>query len=1208
MKIPRRNRPDRKQSLVPSLSWMLIVITSLLSPLGLHAQTTASLTGTVFDSSGAIIPNAHVTLTEESSQDRRELESNASGFFNFAGIKPGIYTVAVSATGFQKLVQKGIVVNPGDTRNLSTLTLSVGTSTEQVTVESAVGEIAPVDSGERSALLSTKDIQRLTIQSRNLSELLKILPGVTTTANGVGNGPGFNFNDASSSGSAIGVGLSTNGAPYRGGTAYLLDGASIIDPGCACWSIATVNPDMTQEVKVQTSNFGADAPQGPIVVNAISRSGTSSFHGQAYLYVRNGVFNSNTWQNNNASVKRPEDAYYYPGGSIGGPVLIPGTNFNKNRKLLFWAGYEYFWQNLGSSAPLQSYVPTAAMRAGNFSPMDADNAKLCGASGGINASRTDFCNNLAGTVAPNGTTITGPQIPSAYLDPGALSLLKLFPQPNLDPTTNASGYNYYSATSAQHNGYIYRIRGDYNISDRDKVYVSFQHGHDVGTSFAHIWYTPSYSVAYPGGNLLSPVNSNVLSGSWIHIFNSSMTNEVRVSVGRLTNPFAPTNPNALAISALGYPYGTIYSNASKMVPSINSPGARTIPDISQPDIFQQNGTYNSIKSSPSVTDDFSFLYKNHSFKIGGYWARAGNKQGTYGFPNGSLSYASGLKTDAVSGRTIGSVNPLANFLMGVTSGFSQANINPVTDMYYTTAAGYVQDNWKITHRLMLNLGLRLDHVGRWQDRSGVGLAVWRPEKYASEIGSKLYPGVSWHALDSTLPNGGSPVQAIFLEPRLGFAYDLHGNGKTVVRGGWAIYRWNDQFNDYAGPLGTSQGIKSYNSPSGQAITLAEISALGQNGSNLGSASSSVYATSPTDDQVGNTYAYNLTISQQTPFNSLLEIAYVGNNSTDLLMGGQSGSSGIGGAKFVNQNKIPLGGLFKPDPVTGAPAPMDPENVANIVDYYPYRAGYGANAVSVGTHVGYSNYNGVQLSWLKRSGRLSYNLNYTYSKALGIVNSTVDAFTVHGNYGVLNIDRPHVVNTSYAFDLGSPIHGNKLAEGAVNGWTVSGTTTWQAGGNLQANASQNLGLTINNTVLNHTIGSSTYFGTPVQSVLPILTCNPTSGLKQNQKLNMDCFSAPSVGTQGLRQAPYLSGASFFNTDIGIYKTFHLNERNTLQFRAQGFNWLNHPLPGFSSSDPITIKLQTANNSTFTSQVSNANRGFTDTKFGQRVLQFALKYNF
>ncbi len=121
------------------------------------------------------------------------------------------------------------------------------------------------------------------------------------------------------------------------------------------------------------------------------------------------------------------------------------------------------------------------------------------------------------------------------------------------------------------------------------------------------------------------------------------------------------------------------------------------------------------------------------------------------------------------------------------------------------------------------------------------------------------------------------------------------------------------------------------------------------------------------------------------------------------MGGQSAGTGIGGANFVNQNKIPLGGLFKPDPVTGAPAPTNPEN--NPADYYPYYKGYGSNAISVNTHVGYSNYNGVQLSWLKQTGHLSFNVNYTYSKSLGIINSTIDAFNVAPNYGVLNIDRP-----------------------------------------------------------------------------------------------------------------------------------------------------------------------------------------------------------
>ncbi len=653
----------------------------------------------------------------------------------------------------------------------------------------------------------------------------------------------------------------------------------------------------------------------------------------------------------------------------------------------------------------------------------------------------------------------------------------------------------------------------------------------------------------------------------------------------------------------------MYSAASLVAPSINSPGPRTLPDISQPDLFQQGGTFNSNKKSPSVSDDFTFTYRSHTFKAGGYWSQAGNKQGTYGYTNGSLSFASGAKTDQITGKTIGTVNPLANFLLGISSGFSQNNTNPVDDMHYTTAAGYLLDNWKVRPRLTFNLGLRLEHLGRWQDASGTGLAVWQPQKYLADVGAnKVYPGVSWHALDKSIPNGGSPVQTVFVQPRLGLAYDVRGTGATVVRGGWAAYRWNDQYNDYAGPLGTALGIKTFNSNGGQAITLSEISALGANAANLGSLPSSVYATDQNDNKVGVTYAYNFTVSQRLPQGMLFEAAYVGNRTQNILAGGQSNGSGVAGANFVNQNKIPVGGLFKANPVTGAPAPVDPENVQNIADYYPFYQGYGTNAISVNSHVGYANYNGAQFSLVKQSGRISYNVNYTYSKALGTIGSTLDAFNIANDYGVLNIDRPHVINTSYAFDLGSPLHGNRVLNGTVNGWTLTGTTTWQAGGNLQANTSQNLGLTIQNTTLGHTIGSSTYYGTPFNSVLPILTCNPTSGLKPYQHVNLDCFTAPQIGQIGIRQAPYLSTPAFFDSDLGIYKSFHVTESQSVELRGTAFNFLNHPLPGYSNTDLVTLKLQTANNSTFASQVSNTTRGITDAKFTQRSMLLAIKYRF
>ena len=1193
----------------------ILICTISRSP-NMLAQTTASLSGNVEDSSGAVIPNAHVTLTNTASRDKRDVYTNGSGYFTFAGVIPGTYTVEIAAKGFRGFRQSDVSINSGDVRALNNLTLSPGGASDTVTVTSSAGEIAPQDSGERSALLSTKDIERLPIESRNLSELLKILPGTTTTANGVGNGAGFDFSDSGSSGSAVGVGLNTNGAPYRGGTAYLLDGASIIDPGCACWSIATVNPDMTQEVKVQTSNFGADATQGPIVINVISRSGTADFHGQGYLYARNGVLNANSWQDKNSSTPtaRPQASYYYPGGSIGGPILIPHTNFNQKRNLLFWAGTEFFRQNLPASSPIESFVPTPAMRTGNFSLSDPANAALCAKSSG-----SDFCSSLNGGFAPNGAALSGTQIPAQYLDPGATALLKLFPAANTDPSTNSLGYNYFVQPSNQHNGYIYRGRVDYNINDNNKIFVSYQYGSDSETTVSHIYFNPSNAIAYPGGPLVSSVKSHVLSGSYIHVFSSSATNEVRVADGWLDNPFTAGNLKALDISTLGYPYGTVYNTASTLVPSIAG-GARTLPDISQTDIFQ-GGAYNTIKKAPSVADDFTFVYKTHTFKTGVFWSRSGNKQADLNDANGLFSFASGAKQDQITGLTIGTANPLANFLMGIAgpnggnAAFTQSNLNPTNDMYNTDVAGYFLDNWKATSHLTLNLGLRLEHLGRWQDASGKGLAVWEPAKYAADLSSgKAYPGVYWHALDGSLPNGGSPVQAIFLEPRLGLAYDVRGNGSTVVRGGWAIYRWQDQYNDYANALAPSQSVKTFNSNGGQAITFKEVSALGANAATLGSLASSIYATDQNDDKTGATYAYNLTISQRIPHAMLLEVAYVGNKTQNILMGGQSNGSGVGGSSFVNQNKIPLGGLFNPDPVTGAPAPADPETAP--VDYYPYYKGYGSNFIQVNTHAGYANYNGAQFSLLKQAGRITFNVSYTYSKALGIVGSTVDAFNIANNYGVLNIDRPHVINTSYAFDLGSPVHGNRLVAGTVNGWTISGTTTWQAGGNLQANSSQNLGLTIQkNTVVDGivtnsgTIGSATYYGTTANSVLPIYTCNPGANLKTYQHINLDCVTAPQIGQVGIRQAPYLSTAAYFNSDLGIYKSFHITEHQALQIRASAFNFLNHPLPGFSSSDLTTPKLQTSDGGkTFTSQVSNANRGITDTKYTQRTMLLALKYSF
>lgn len=281
---------------LPGLGSLLAfaLLTLLFLPVSALAQITAgSLSGTVRDTTGAVIPKASVTLTNEATKDARNTVSNATGFFSFAAVQAGQYSVTIRAEGFENWRQTGIVMNSGDSREVAGIQMKVGAATLTVSVAAEGDQIITIDSGERSDVISSQDLQKLSLESRNISELLKVLPGVTAVANGTAGGSSVDFSAVGPTGSTDGVGYSPSGAPYRGGTSFLLDGANIIDPGCNCWSIAVPNPDMTAEVKVEEA-FGADAPNGPVVINTTSKSGSAAFHGQAYFYARNQVLNSNT--------------------------------------------------------------------------------------------------------------------------------------------------------------------------------------------------------------------------------------------------------------------------------------------------------------------------------------------------------------------------------------------------------------------------------------------------------------------------------------------------------------------------------------------------------------------------------------------------------------------------------------------------------------------------------------------------------------------------------------------------------------------------------------------------------------------------------------------------------------------------------------------------------------------------------------------------
>lgn len=1186
---------------------------------GAQAQAiTGSFSGEVVDQSGAVIPGASLKLTNEATHDERKSVSNDLGLFTFAAVNPGTYTLTVETKGFKTLKKTGMVLTAGDSIKIPNVALEVGTADQSVEVSAGTQPLVPTDNGERSMTISEEDIQRLSTESRNASELLKILPGVTNVGSSTGNGQGFDLSDAGATGSTVGNGLSANGAPYRGGSAYILDGANIIDPGCNCYSIATVNPDMAQEVKIQTSNFGADSADGPLIISTISKSGGVQFHGSAYLYARNSALNSNGWLNNYNGAAKTDAHYYYPGGNIGGPLPYALGGFNKTKKQLFWwFGFEAMRQQLAGSA-LESTIPTAGMQAGDFTTDGAGNTGVC--TQGFSSGSTNWCNDLSGGYAPDGTAISGGNI-AAYLDSGAKALAKLWPTANVDPTTHG-GYNYYKQIPTEHNGSIWRFRVDYNLNDNNKIFVAFQQGKDTSTTVSHLYWTPSYSVPYPGGNIETDTTSRVLTFNMMNILTPTLTHEFVFAWGWVNAPMKPADLSAAYSTTISYPYQGVFTG-SLLAPSIG--GTFGLPDTSQPDVWTPGGgQYPTKKATPSFTDNVTKVWKNHTFKVGAFTQLVSNYQGNYQNYNGAYSFGNSVQADALTNTVIGTGNPTANFLMGISSQYTQTDSEPLANLAYRTTSAYLMDDWKVTRRFTANLGFRMEHIGRWYDRSGVGMAVWLPDLYASDVASNTaweFPGVRWHGVDPGIENSGSPTRIAYTSPRLGVAWDLFGTGKTVLRGGWGMYRWNDQYNDYGGPMSTAQQMHTYTSTGSRNVTFSDINSIGIAGSGTGSSGLSGVA-DPNDYQIPTTDAFNATISQQTPWRTMLEVAYVGNSTSHLLMGGQSAGSNLASG-YTNQNKIPLGGVFKIDPVTGAAAPSDPDNQSSytLTDYYPYYKGYGTNAINMYTHDGYSNYNALQVTWAKPTGHLTYNLNYTWEKSLGIVTNTVDAFTVHGNYGVLSTDRPQVFNASYAYTLAKPYNGSsKLVSGTVNGWTISGTTTWQSGVNMQAVSTQNLGMTLTktttsgDTTTNETLSTLTWYGTNVGEILPTQLCNPKSGLSSHQYMNAACFGVPTAGSYGVRQFPYLGGPAYYNTDLTLYKTFHVTAKNAVDFRVASFNVFNHALWAFNGSQYTALSYATTDGTTFTNtSASNLSSstptwGRTYYKNGNRLVELSVKYHF
>lgn len=685
----------------------------------------ATLTGVVSDQQQAVVPGATVRLKEEQSGSMRDSTTNGEGYYTFASVSVGDFTyeLTVEAKGFVTYRATGIVLTNGEKRNIN-VTLKIGATSETVEVTGAATSIVPVDSGEKSATLSSKELDNyLTTQGSNAVAAIGIMPGFAI-ANGTSNAAnynggtiGINANGDGGSQSPLNAAYSYNGMPSNS-LDIVVDGAHASDPGCNCDTPVNPNMDMVSEVKVLTSNFSAETQKGPAVVSTVAKSGGTAFHGSGFFYARNYVLNSNDSLNNASGVPRTENKYYYPGGTLGGPVLIPGTRFNKNRnKLFFFTGYEYFYQVLDTGL-LRATVPTPGELQGNFSPAEISNEGNITASGGPPGQ----LNAAALAQFPGG------MIPQSQIDPNMVALMKLYPAANANPNATG-GYNYVQAETFNQNNVQWMTRTDYNISDNTKLFVRYNLQRETQLFPVGLWWRQTDQVPYP-----TPVEgknrSDSVTASLTHVFSPTMTNEFIFAYTYIGFPNVFEDPAKVNRTNVGYTYRTLYNNGVAQIPSFaGSGGAGEAALVFNPGGFEAGGASAGLyadKWMPSVSDTVTKIFGRHTVKAGFYWEWIRNAQPANDNTNGYL------QVSVANAYSLG--NAYADLITGTLNSYNESSFNRINDIAYNTYEFFLQDSWKVTPRLTLELGLRFSHLQPWYDRKGFGFSIF---DYATPMGQAM---------------------------------------------------------------------------------------------------------------------------------------------------------------------------------------------------------------------------------------------------------------------------------------------------------------------------------------------------------------------------------------------------------------------------------------------------------------------------------------